>query len=286
MRKSGVLIGGLLVIGLVVVGWTTRAKAKTLTGKLVDLACYVSNKELTGNFHQGRGLICAQALDLKMPAVAGEMAVDDFRVKRYPVEGNAQAMLHQVMPPLRKFYSNVNEIESVHIEIPDLGEIASPECWDPSNRETADHSLPYLVAVALTDGEVYLNAFTPERYLHDAGLRQLLQRITCEANEELKGTQGRCRWTVRKKNGEVFTHVVENEIPINYQDVLAKFDRVCAYMKVPNDQRDRAKATWSNFKAVKDTAQAMALLAHFGPPLPLNERAPYASDVLGMPRKS
>jgi 2-methylcitrate dehydratase len=220
-------------------------------------------------------------LDLRLPAVAGELAVDNFRVKRYPVEGNAQAMLHQAIPPIRK-WTTVGEIASINIEITDLGEIASPECWDPSNRETADHSLPYLVAVALTDGEVYLDAFTPKRYLHDAALRQLIAKITCEANPDLVGTQGRCRWTVRKKTGEVMTHVVEKEIPIAYQDVLAKFDRVCAYMKVPDDQRDRAKATWSNLRAVKDIAEPTAALGRFGPPLPIHERAPYAHDTLGV----
>ena len=33
----------------------------------------------------------------------------------------------------------------------------------PTTRETADHSLPYCVAVALLDGEVGLGQFTDER---------------------------------------------------------------------------------------------------------------------------
>jgi 2-methylcitrate dehydratase len=219
---------------------------------------------------------------MKFPAVAGEMAVDNFRVKRYPIEGNAQAMIHQVMPPLKKFYNNVDEIASVNIEIPDLGEIASPECWDPSNRETADHSLPYLVAVALTDeGKSTSMPSRPSATCttHDWGR-------CCSGSRVRRPKNSRSRWTVRKKSGEVFTHVVEREIPLQYPEVLAKFDKICAYMKVPEDQRDRAKATWTNFKGVKDIADAMALLAHFGPPLSLTERAPYASDVLGWPRKA
>ena len=60
MRKSAaVLIGALAVV--VVVALVTRARAETVTGQLLDLACYSLNKEHTGNFHPGKGLICAQA---------------------------------------------------------------------------------------------------------------------------------------------------------------------------------------------------------------------------------
>ena len=37
------------------------ATSETVTGKLVDLACYSLNKEETGNVHRGGALICAQA---------------------------------------------------------------------------------------------------------------------------------------------------------------------------------------------------------------------------------
>ncbi len=39
-----------------------------------------------------------------------------------------------------------------------------PELWRPDSRETADHSLPYLVAAALVDGSVDATTFTQERY--------------------------------------------------------------------------------------------------------------------------
>src|SRR5215510_4303239 len=111
-------------------------------------------------------------LAISWPVVPGHLGVENFRVKRYAAEGNAQAMLHQAIPPIREF-TKYQDIDTVHIEV-DFGtlrEIASPECWDPSNRETADHSLPYMFAAALMDGEVYLNSYTPQRYLHDAKLK-------------------------------------------------------------------------------------------------------------------
>jgi hypothetical protein len=58
MRKSAAVLIGALVV---VVALVTSARAETVTGQLIDLACYSLNKEHTGNFHPGRGLICAQA---------------------------------------------------------------------------------------------------------------------------------------------------------------------------------------------------------------------------------
>ena len=95
-----------------------------------------------------------------------------------------------------------------------------------------------------------------------------MEKITCQANADLVGTQGRSRITVRTKTGGALTKVVEKEIPTTYEEVLAKFDRVCTYMSVPNEQRNRARTTWSNLRAVKDIAEPMGALAHFGRPLP------------------
>src|ERR1019366_6906291 len=132
--------------------------------------------------------------ELRLPySPDGQLAVENFRLKRYPAEGNAQALLQQAIPAIRGF-AKVDDIASINIEMA-FGawqEIADPPKWDPRNRETADHSMPYMVAVALTDGEVYLSSFTPKRYLEDASLRQLMQKITCQANPEFdKVKQGR-----------------------------------------------------------------------------------------------
>ena len=86
MRTSGLVIAVLIAVALVVV-WVTRAQAETVTGKLVDIACYSMDKELTENYHQGRGLICAQACaregfpvglltDSKVYVVGGDLAAN------------------------------------------------------------------------------------------------------------------------------------------------------------------------------------------------------------------
>lgn len=57
------------------------------------------------------------------------------------------------------------------------------ERWNPMSRETADHSIPYVVAAALRDGHVGPRQFEPDR-LWDPALRALLPRIEVHADDE------------------------------------------------------------------------------------------------------
>ena len=56
--------------------------------------------------------------------------------------------------------------------------------WNPQVRETADHSIPYVIAVALTDGTVTPDSFAPER-IHDLALRPFMCKISVRPDEEL-----------------------------------------------------------------------------------------------------
>ena len=55
--------------------------------------------------------------------------------------------------------------------------------WNPDSRETADHSIPYVVAAALMDGTVTPKQFD-EAHLRSPELRALLAKIEVVANDE------------------------------------------------------------------------------------------------------
>ena len=58
-----------------------------------------------------------------------------------------------------------------------------PQKWDPQTRETADHSIPFLVATAFQDGAVTPSSFTTER-IRSPVLRQLMSKLTIEEDAE------------------------------------------------------------------------------------------------------
>jgi hypothetical protein len=59
MRKVVSGFGGALFV--IALAAPAFAATETVTGQLVDLACYGVNRENTGNAHKGKGFICGQA---------------------------------------------------------------------------------------------------------------------------------------------------------------------------------------------------------------------------------
>jgi 2-methylcitrate dehydratase len=220
--------------------------------------------------------------EVRLPAFSdGRLALHRMGFKRYPSEGSSQAVL-DLIPEMRA-WTTVDDIESIHHTLGAWGEIASPPMWDPWNRETADHSMPYILARALMDGEIYLNSFTEEKY-RDPKCLQLMQKITMSYGHGFSGNAP-AQTTIRKKSGEERTWDTQGgrrQAPageilskpaadhrLTMEEVVAKFNRACDYKRVATEQRDRARAIWSNLRNVSDIGEAMQTLAKFGNPQPL-----------------
>src|SRR5262245_10353520 len=82
-----------------------------------------------------------------------------------------------------------------------------PQKWDPQTRETADHSIPFLVATAFQDGVVTPASFTADR-IKSPALRQLMSKMTIEEDAEF--TQAfpdelNCRMEIISRSGQHFT---------------------------------------------------------------------------------
>ncbi len=207
--------------------------------------------------------------ELRLPASRdGRLLVEYHRYKRFPAELNSQALLGDGIPAIRQ-WTSAEDIASIDLEMSFSAwqENSDPPKWDPRNRETADHSMPYLIAIGLTDGELYLSSFTPDRYIEDARLRELMDKITVAANPDFG--LDRSRLTVRKKTGAVLVKDVFTDLPVSADEIVAKFNRVCAYKSVSDEQRDRARTTWANLENVQDIAVPIREMANFGKPAPL-----------------
>jgi len=108
---------------------------------------------------------------------------DSFRIlacsmKGAPVEALIHTPLTVVLSLRERHALSAADVAEVRVKtIRRAAEILSDASkYDPRTRETADHSLPYCLAVALADGKVTTQSFTPSRIL-DPALRPLLARI-------------------------------------------------------------------------------------------------------------
>jgi 2-methylcitrate dehydratase len=109
--------------------------------------------------------------------------IERSNLKFFPSEYHSQAPLAMALELREKV--RVDDIEAIDIETYHMtySEIGSePEKWNPQTRETADHSLPYLLALGLVDGFVKADSFTPER-MRDPKLHAIMQKIKIAEND-------------------------------------------------------------------------------------------------------
>jgi 2-methylcitrate dehydratase len=130
---------------------------------------------------EGRHGLCEQVtgpFELDGHVGAGRScAIERTNFKFFAAEYHAQAPLAIVLRLRERVRAEEIEALDVWIYAMAHSEIGSePAKWDPQTRETADHSLPYMLAVALVDGRLTPDSFTPKRFL-DPSLRPLMSRI-------------------------------------------------------------------------------------------------------------
>lgn len=116
----------------------------------------------------------------------------------------------KVAPAVRGRIAEVERVTVETYERAKAGMGTGEHHWNPDSRETADHSIPYVVAAALMDGTVTPRQFD-EAHLHDPGLHALLGKIDVVANEEFTRAyerlpvEHRTRVNVVMRGGERFT---------------------------------------------------------------------------------
>lgn len=100
-------------------------------------------------------------------------------IKFWPAEYHSQSAIDAALQ-LRPELGGIDNIESIRIEsfeaaVSIIG--SEPEKWRPTSRETADHSMPYCVVLALRDGDVTRESFS-DKNVRDAKVHALLDRVT------------------------------------------------------------------------------------------------------------
>ena len=126
-----------------------------------------------------------------------------------------------------------------------------PDKWAPATRETADHSMPYTVAVALLHGDIAAHHFDDE-YLRDPKILALTRRVKVEVSEEAERRMPEamlCELTLVTGSGATHHARVEYHKghwrnPMSDAEVEAKFRRLADGV-LPRAQADRLlEALW------------------------------------------
>ncbi len=143
---------------------------------------------------------------------------DDFMIshtyiKFWPVEYHAQSAVDAILQ-LRPQVGDWRQVERIDVHTFDaavdiIGK--DPEKYRPKTRETADHSMPYCIAVALMEGDVGLDSFD-DAHLANEPLIELTNKVKLhrDASANARYPKGiPNKLTVTMKNGQQFVKEVE-----------------------------------------------------------------------------
>ena len=124
----------------------------------------------------------------RLKANAPPRRILDTHIKFWPVEYHAQSAVDAALQLPQGMLRDPDRIKSIEIDTFDAAYqiiAKDPEKWDPKTRETADHSLQYIVVATLLDGEVTSRTFEPERFRDPRTLDILKERVTVREDPEL-----------------------------------------------------------------------------------------------------
>ncbi|WP_042883289.1 MmgE/PrpD family protein [Cupriavidus necator] len=160
---------------------------------------------------EGKGGLRDIVGELDWKIGAGEMPlIIGTHLKFHPVCYHGQAAVDAALALREKV--PVEAIEAIEVETYEAAFRAmggDPTRWAPTNRETADHSLPYTIAVALLNGRLTSADYERER-LGDPQTRRLMERIRVGCSAELTDAfpaHSRSRVTIRLKDGSTYSHL-------------------------------------------------------------------------------
>jgi len=170
----------------------------------------------------------------------GYEGVVESTIKKYNSMIHTQSAVHCMVELAKRNKIDPGKIVSIEAEVFQLAyDFAGGGLYGTDRviqtKEQADHSLPYLLAVSLLDGDVQPAQFKPDRIIK-ADVQGLLKKVSVRAKHEYTDEYpGKmpAKITVRLQDGKVIEHEVQDypglaSHPFTWEDSAKKFDRLVA----------------------------------------------------------
>jgi 2-methylcitrate dehydratase len=213
-------------------------------------------------------------------AVSGPFELEEFggngkpfrimavSIKRYSCGKHGQTAVDAAIK-LRSKISGVDEIAEINIGTCAHGKYSmasDAEKWHPMNRETADHSIPYVVGVAFMYGGVEVKHFADD-YRHNPSLLDLIGKIKVEETEEcnnLYPDASANRVEIITKSGKKFSELVQYhrghfQNPLTDKEIEEKFHSLTGDFLKPKQRKRLLSLLW-NLEQAEDVGKIMKLL--------------------------
>lgn len=194
--------------------------------------------------------------------------IRDVMIKRYPSGQHSQSAIDAAIK-LRSQVSDIGEIAEINIGTYTSAKTTmagDPEKWRPKTRESADHSIPYVVAVALMFGDVKVEHFD-DKYLFNPALLDLIQKIKVAETDESNNLYPQAsanRVELITKSGKRFSELVKYHRghyrnPCTDAEIEHKYHSLAEDLLLPAASKKLLNLLW-NLEQVDDIRKIMDLL--------------------------
>jgi 2-methylcitrate dehydratase len=158
------------------------------------MAALLAEKGYTGPEHvvDGKeGIVHCLGPEWKLEVLVDGLG-DSWRIERcgmkaFPTEALTHAPISATLDIVNENDLAPEQVEKVHIKslarAADI--LADPSKYDPRSKETADHSLPYVIAAAVADRQVTPAQFEQEKIM-DPKIREQLNKVEVVADPEIE----------------------------------------------------------------------------------------------------
>jgi 2-methylcitrate dehydratase len=189
-------------------------------------------------------------------------------IKPYASEYMTHSPLEALFSIVKDHPLKAEDVDSMNLQTfrTAIGVLARPGAYKPQTRETADHSLPYCLALALVEGDLGPEQFAREQW-KDPKIIELMSRITIAEDPAMTKLYPPARpadLQIRTRDGKVYQKRVDypKGDPHNRmsdEEVQAKF-RKLARPLMSESRVDAIIECVNNVDQLRDTGELMALL--------------------------
>jgi 2-methylcitrate dehydratase len=173
--------------------------------------------------------------------------------KAFPTEALTHQPISAALQVCREGNLIAEDITEILVETTARGAdiLSDPSKYKPTTKETADHSLPYVIAAAVADGNVLPDSFSDEK-LKDPRIWDLLGKIRVVADPEIDALfpgVKRARVTITDNDGKSLTAQVDHakgspQNPMSDEEIISKF-RANSAGVLNQEQQDKViDLTW------------------------------------------
>jgi 2-methylcitrate dehydratase len=189
-------------------------------------------------------------------------------IKQFSAGGHSQTAIEAALK-IKPLVTSVDDIEEVAIKTYERcfqSMAGDPEKWHPKTQQAADHSLPYVVSLALMYGGVEREYYS-QQYLSNPQLLDLVQKVKVTVSEDCNKLLPDALANIMEvttKSGQKFSERVlyshgHHKNPMTDEEIERKFLSLSLGLFTPAQAKSVLEVVW-NLEKLDDVSQLAELL--------------------------